>query len=158
MKILQKLGWFVFLLVIAAVIGIWFPNAYTTIECTNADKTCKTYHQNSVLKTKKLVNSVSVDGGRGESYHVLGVGKDNVKHLSCSQYQKTVTRRNGRKEIKTTYLLGPINKPNPLPINSLHEYGSQTSCEVDRVAIQAYLSSNNNEPFVYVIRGLFSIE
>ncbi len=146
----QKLMWFLFLLFIAAVIGIWFPNRYTVIECTNADKVCKTYHMNSVLKTKNLVRSVNVSNKRGFSVSVLGVGIDNMKYLYCSEYQKKATN-NGKEKFINTYLLVPINIHNILPMNAIHEYASQTSCEVDKAAIQKYLSSGNNEPFVYVV-------
>lgn len=146
----QKLMWFLFLLFIAAVIGIWFPNRYTVIECTNADKVCKTYHINSVLKTKNLVRSVDVSSKRGFSVSVLDVGIDNLKYLYCSEYQKKATN-NGKEKFITTYLLAPINMHNLSPINAIHEYASQTSCEVDKAAIQQYLSSGNNEPFVYVV-------
>ena len=147
----QKLAWFLFLLSIAIVVGLWFPNRYTVIECTNANKICQTYHINSALKMKRLVTSVNVGSGRGTSWHVLGVGKNDIKHLSCTGHQETVTRRNGTKEIKNSYLLTPINAPDGLPHHVLHEYISQTSCEVDRVAIESYLSSNRNEPFVYTV-------
>lgn len=146
----QKLMWFLFLLFIAAVIGIWFPNRYTVIECENADKVCTTYHVNSVLKTKNLVRSVNVSSKRGFSVSVLGVGIDNLKYLHCSEYQKKALN-NGKEKFITTYLLAPINMHNLSPMNAIHEYASQTSCEVDKAAIQKYLSSGNNEPFVYVV-------
>ena len=105
---------------------------------------------NSVLKTKNLVRSVNVDVKRGFSVSVLGVGIDNVKYLYCSEYQKESTN-NGKQKFIATYLLAPISIHNPLPTNAMHEYASQTACEVDRVAIEKYLSSGNNEPFVYVV-------
>ena len=146
----QKLMWFLFLLFIAAVIGIWFPNVYTAIECTNIDKVCKTYRMNSVLKMKNLVRSVNVSNKRGFSVSVLGVGINNMKYLYCSEYQKKSTN-NGKEKFITTYLLVPIITHNPLPTNAMHEYVSQTACEVDKVAIENYLSSGNNEPFVHVV-------
>ena len=114
----QKLMWFLFLLFIAAVIGIWFPNRYTVIECENADKVCKTYHVNSVLKTKNLVRSVNVSSKRGFSVSVLGVGINNLKYLYCSEYQKKATN-NGKEKFITTYLLVPINMHNILPMNAI---------------------------------------
>ncbi|MBR4355155.1 MAG: hypothetical protein IKP96_01065 [Elusimicrobiaceae bacterium] len=145
----QKLGWFVFLLFIAVMIGLWFPNRYTVIECTNANKICQTYHINSALKMKRLVHSVPVHSARGTSWHVLGVGKSNIKYLSCTKHQEITTRRDGGQVTTTKYLLMPIGAPNALPHHFLHEYLAQTACEVDRAALEAYLSSDRSEPFMY---------
>ena len=149
----HKITWFVFLIAIAVLIGVYFPNGYKIIECSNTDKICRTYNVNSVLKTKTLKNSVRVNSAYGRSWHVMGVGQSNVKHLSCYQQQYTVNRRNGVKEKKVRYLLAPIGKPKPTMLDAINVYSSSTSCEVDRLAIQNYLSSDSNELFVHVVNS-----
>lgn len=149
-KMFNRILWFLLLIAFAAL-SILAPSGYKTIECTNSDKICKTYNINSVLKLKTLKKTVKVDAGYGQSWHIMGIGQNNVKNLSCFEQPYTITRRDGSVEHKVKYLLVPINKHSTL--YALNEYLSNTSCEIDRVAIQTYLSSNNNEPFIYVVKG-----
>ena len=158
----RRLLWAILFLLIAVLAGL-LPSGYKVIECNNQDKVCKTYNVNSILKTKTLKNSVKVDSLSGTSWHVLGVGKDNRKNLECyKKFYKIYNRSTQKTRDRIKYLLVPINVLHPEKKNlerekhnTINEYGSSASCEVDRINIQTYLSSNSTEPFVYTTGGSY---
>ncbi len=148
----SKLVWFVLLLSAAFIVGAYMPNRYTTIECDRVARICKSYNTNSVLKTKSLVRSVQIRS-KNISNEIFVRNRADIQNLQCATRQQTITRRNGDKDVQTTYLLTSVGVSFPDSINSLHEYSSKASCEIDRAVLQAYFSSNSQEPFVYVLSG-----
>ena len=150
---LQKFVAFLLILGLAGVLAI-VGSESKTIVCSNQTKTCVAYSENSLLKSKNQTNTVDVSSGRGRSNLVLGVGVDSREYLFCEKNVREVNTKNGKK-IQTKYYLVPSglyhDKYLYLEKKALNIYSSQSICDIDRLALNRYLKSNDMEDFAYKV-------
>ena len=150
---LQKFVAFLLILGLAGVLAI-VGSESKTIVCSNQTKTCVAYSENSLLKSKNQTNTVDVSSGRGRSNLVLGVGVDSREYLFCEKNVREVNTKNGKK-IQTKYYLVPSglyhDKYLYLEKKALNIYSSQSICDIDRLALNRYLKSNDMKDFTYKV-------
>ena len=150
---LQKFVAFLLILGLAGVLAI-VGSESKTIVCSNQTKTCVAYSENSLLKSKNQTNTVDVSSGRGRSNLVFGVGVDSQEYLFCEKNVREVNTKNGKK-IQTKYYLVPSglyhDKYLYLEKKALNIYSSQSICDIDRLALNRYLKSNDMEDFAYKV-------
>ncbi len=151
------------ILILFAVTFFVMAKETTTIVCNNVDRTCHLLKENSLLKTKRVLNYTKIGDkytrkNRGTSFSLTNDGKkttysyskNNINYLACYKKEKNTINRSGTKTYRTSYLLVPIREVLRNSVqeqDALNRYVSHSFCETDRQVLEKYLNSNDKDIF-----------
>jgi len=146
----MKEKFIIFVVFALFIVGfLFFAGEYKTIECNIADRSCKTYNQNYLIKRKTLVKDSYVNFG---SIYNPKKEKDRFHtNYGFECLERKVL--NSKKEPHNEYFLFPSTMYDNFAV--INKYRSKVLCEIDRESLYNILNSTKNENIQYKTAGSY---